>query len=351
MESRTARSAFGLAPAVLALCLLGGAGAAGAFECENCREPTSEEIANAPGYVRESHGEDPDTVSISGGECELRITSDPIVRRENSWLVLRAAGEVFHCPSVSSSDKVSAETAAEDSTTWALANGVELGLSIGDQRALSASFKLKLESGETGGVRIVEVTRIEKTLTAAWCHRVQWWAYFEVGHFSCDADYVIERRYAWWTKNDDTDEKVHRKGNIWVVCDSGTARFQRRAPIAGFFDLTQRGCDDPECDGVAARDLGWFPPLPPYLTPPPPPENKPKPPPEAPAPDQPPAEPPPPEPAPAPAPAPEPEPDPAPDEPSYGEPPLGNGPWPEPFEDPPYDPPPTGDDPAPSTLP
>ena len=51
-------------------------------------------------------------------------------------------------------------------------------------------------------------------------------------------------------------------------CGSTTITLTRKAPISGYFRLSQKGCVDKRCYYVVEKHLGFYPALPPYLLPP-----------------------------------------------------------------------------------
>ena len=172
-------------------------------------------------------------------------------------LRLRGMGEVWNCPHSSSASTITATAAAEDTKSWSVTNsfGTKLG-------GFGAALESKLVVMVAGATSITKVTTISATLQAAWCHRIPWQAFFDVAKYEAEVDYEVVRRFAWWTKNRMTGDRVRRHGEIWIPCGSGTASLGAQAPIAGHFQLSQRACNDPACRSVTSKDLGFFPPLP-----------------------------------------------------------------------------------------
>ena len=255
---------------LLALVLVAGStlvsARAARADCEDCPGPTWAELRAQPGFEllirRGAWGAELDYVETDGGECRVVLDDVPTVHKTGSWLVLRAAGEVWTCPHSTSTDRIAIETREGDSTAWSVTGtlGAEADLIV-------ASVQSRLEAGLTRGETITEVTRVEKTIRAAWCRRIPWEGYFEIARYEASASGRIERRFAWWTKNANTGALVHAHGEMQVTCHAGTIVLWRRAPIAGWFHLRERPCNDPACADVTARDLGWFPdppPPPPY---------------------------------------------------------------------------------------
>lgn len=251
---------------LLALALLVAPPAAQA-SCEDCPGPTWAELRAQPGFVmvirRGPYGALLDYLEVDGGECRVVLEDTPTIRKTGSWLVLRATGEVWNCPHSASTDRVVIETREGDSTDWTLSGTVAAELD-----AVVASVRAQLEAGISRGASITEVTRVEKTITAAWCRRIPWEGYFEIARYEAVAHGRVERRYAWWTKNLNTGSVVHVHGEMWVHCTSGEILLWRRAAIAGFFHLSEASCKDPACAPLTPRDLGWFP-----DPPPPPPQD------------------------------------------------------------------------------
>lgn len=172
-------------------------------------------------------------------------------------------GRSLELPHSKSVDTITVESAASDSTEWSFS--VTLSSELGP---VGASFKREVEMGNTTGTTVTEVTRISKSITPTPCHRITWKAYFQVAKVKATGDFQFKQRWAWWTKNTTTDSStVHASGDIWMDCGSGTLELQRKAPISGHFDLSQRACDDPECAHVVAKHVGMFPPWPPLLGP------------------------------------------------------------------------------------
>ena len=239
--------------------------AAEAGGCDGCPGPTVLDLRADPSFrlpARPGMYGIPvrDTYFLDRGACHASATGLPIVRRLRSWLVLRGAGEVWNCPHSKSEDTITITSQQSDSTEWTLKTkvGVEL-------KAPAASLKAEVEAGKSEGVTITEVTQVSKTISPGYCRRITWTGWFEVGEFEATGEFVFRQRWAWWTKNATTGDKVHAKGDIWIECGTHTLVMDRKAPLSGHFELSQRGCDDPACAGIHERHLGWYPPLPPYL--------------------------------------------------------------------------------------
>jgi len=233
--------------------------------CTNCPRPTLADLQAQPGFVLEDRPGSPghvrpDTYYVDRGQCVTTSTGTPVVTRGYTWLVLRGSGEVWHCPHSKSVDAITVESSVSDSSEWSFTVKI-----AAEFRAFAAKIKAEVEAGRTTGVTITEVTSITKTITPAWCHRITWEGWFEVGTFKAETKITTQQRFAWWTKNLTTGDKVHAKGSIWKLCGSQDVVLSRRAPIAGYFALRQRGCADPECYHVCLKYLGYFPLLPAYL--------------------------------------------------------------------------------------
>jgi len=253
------------------LTLLGGllwfgaqAPVARADGCEDCAAPTVADVQAQTGVKLKTRpgifGPARDTMEMDAGDCSAQMVAPPEITRLRSWLVLRAMGEVFNCPSVKSSAAVVAETRQSDSSSWSLAVKGSFKL-----KGLVAEVSAEISTGQTTGVTITEVTRVTQTLQAGSCRRIPWRAYFEVGEFRATAEFAYTQTWAWWTKNATTGASVHAKGTIQVDCGSAEVTLQRKAPVAGYFELSQGACGDPECGPRADQYLGFFPRLPPYL--------------------------------------------------------------------------------------
>ena len=251
-----------LAAAAAAVAL--GVGTAHADLCSDCPAPTLADLAAQPGFALEERGPFRDTYEVDAGECEVTVGEPTEPVKEVGWLVLVAAGETMNCPEVKSCDKVIAQTSESATKEWSITT--ESGVS-GTVLGLGLTAKLVEQVRET--LRIETVTRIEKEICPAYCHRIAWGAYFEIARYTSTVDYAVTRRHAWWTKNMATGDRVHRKGDVWMACGSGTATLEAEAPIAGHFHLTARACASDLCRLVPTVDLGYFPPLPPAPTAPP----------------------------------------------------------------------------------
>lgn len=227
-------------------------------DCDDCPPPSERELRQQPGFEILDRwgpwGIGKDYVEMDGGECRVVLEDAPVIVKVSSWLALRATGEVWHCPHGSSTDRVVIETRQGDSTTWSVSGSFGLDASLA-----VASLEASISAGRTRGESITEVTRVEKTISAAWCLRIPWEGYFEIARYEARAPGRVERRWAWWTKNLATGSSVHAHGEMWVTCERGELVLWRRAPIAGIFHLSQRPCQDPACADLTARDLGWFP--------------------------------------------------------------------------------------------
>ena len=233
--------------------------------CSNCPSPTLANLRLEAGFTLGSHPTASgllrqDYYELDRGECVTASSGVPVITRANSFLVLRGTGEVWHCPHSKAVDAITVESSSTDSTAWSFS--VKIGAEF---KALAAKIKAEVEAGITTGVTITEVTSIKKTITPAWCHRITWAGWFEVGNFEAKASIHVKQRWAWWTKNRETGDKVHAKGDIWIDCGAQPIILTRAAPIAGYFALRQKGCADPACAKVYLLELGFFPLLPTHL--------------------------------------------------------------------------------------
>lgn len=249
---------------ILLLCLaLASAAPAHAGGCDGCPAPSLTDLQKDPGFKLTNRptwwgGVKPDHYYLSKGACNATIDGPPDIEVLDSWLALRATGEVWHCPHSKSVDTITVESSASDSTEWSFA--VKLSSELG---SVGASFKREVEMGNTTGTTVTEVTRISKTITPTFCHRITWKAYFQVAKVKAKGTFTFKQHWAWWTKNTTTgSSKVHASGDIYMDCGSGELELTRKAPISGHFDLSQRGCDGPECAHVVSKHVGLFPPWP-----------------------------------------------------------------------------------------
>jgi hypothetical protein len=257
----------GLAALLAALALV-GAPPAHAGGCDACPTPTLQELA-AAGMVLQTRP-DPlfagvryrDQVYTDAGECTAHLTAPPDVRYDSSYLVVRGEGEVWNCPHSKSTDTITVEASETDSSGWTLTASTSVKL-----KGLAGEVSAEISAGHSTGTAITEKTSISKTIDPAWCHRVQWTAKFEVATYVATADFAFTQRWAWWTKNVATGDKALQKGDVVVSCGTATVEISRKAPIAGFFLLSQSGCGGEACSGVPTCSLGYFPELPPRLRP------------------------------------------------------------------------------------
>lgn len=267
------RAALLTVPLLLLTALVAAPLPAHAAGCDTCPEPSLAQLAAEPGFTLKERpdgqgGKVRDTYYVDAGECTGTLTAKPVITRLSAWLVLRGKGEVWNCPPSKSTDAITVTTSASDSTAWSLKT--KLGAKL---KGPGAELIAEVEAGITTGVTITEVTTVTKTITPAYCHRVGWEGWFEVGEFQAKGTFVFTQRFAWWTKNAATGATVHAKGDYHQTCGTSDIELGRHAPIAGYFDLTQRGCTEPECSGVKTQRLGFFPELPPYLEDPKPDES------------------------------------------------------------------------------
>jgi hypothetical protein len=300
--------------ALVAAALGSGPQTAGADACTDCREPTRAEL-EAAGMEIEERGpfDTDDDYETDGGECRLTTTAAKTQKR-SEWIEMQMSGEAFHCPEGKMTSHVKMLLQRSEKYEW----HVEAG--FGGEVGLLALAKLKADvgGGKTTGGTTGTVAEIDQVISASYCHRLGWVAYFVVGDFAASMGYAFERRYAWWTKNFFTGSTVHDRGEVWVTCESDTGRIGRWAPLHSVVAINDRTCPNGCAGTTAAGFLGWFPPLPgPDDLPnpfddeddrpdePPPPQEPPPPPPPAPEPEQPPPQDPPPQEAPPQDPAPQ----------------------------------------------
>ncbi len=232
--------------------------------CAGCPTPTLEDLQKVPGFKLEKRPTGPrtyrrDYYALDEGECGATLDAPPDITIEDAWLALRASGEVWSCPHSKSVDTIVVEAAASDSTAWSFK--VRISADLGP---VGAAFKREVEMGNTTGRTVTEVTRISKTITPTYCHRIQWRAYFQVAKVKATGMFTFRQHWAWWTKNLTTGStQVHAKGDVYMECGSGRLEMERQAPIAGHFELSQSSCGGPECGHVVSKQLGMYPPWPP----------------------------------------------------------------------------------------
>ncbi|MDJ0973395.1 MAG: hypothetical protein QNJ98_02965 [Planctomycetota bacterium] len=266
------------AMAFVVLCLGPAAPPALAGECIGCPEPSVSEIVAAENVTLASRSPEPpfdlwggasrDYMEMDAGDCEFNVTGPEEADRVATWLVLRAYGEVWNCPHSKSSSTISASVTHEDRSDWSLAATVSAGLELG---VLKAGAELTETNGGSRGIK--ETSDLSTTLTAQACRRIPWLAYLRVARYRIEMTVTMVQPYAWWTKNDNTGAKVHQKGTYEVECLSVDIPFQRKAPLAWHLHLASYPCEG--CSSEPPKDEGWFPKLPPGVTPPPVPDDVP----------------------------------------------------------------------------
>lgn len=239
--------------------------AAATDACEGCPPPTDKQLRDAVGTALETRNGREDTIYKDKGDCIASMQGAPEIKPIKFWLRRRASGEVWNCPHSKSSDTITVEAHHADKTEWTLQTTVGMKF-----KSLVAEVQASLTQGQTTGTTIVEVTRVSKTITPNWCRRIEWVGYFLAGEFKATSRFSLKQKWVWWTKNATTGYKVHAKGTVTVSCGSTEIEFRRKAPLAGYFDLTERTCEDSTCGDGIPRRLGFFPQLPPEIEPPPP---------------------------------------------------------------------------------
>ena len=251
--------------ALMLLLAIGLAPPAEAGECIGCPSPAvSDVIAEAEIPLQRREAPPPwdalieparDYVEMDAGDCFFKLSGGDDAELIRSWLVLRAYGEVWNCPHSKSTSTISASVAAEDRTSWSVAESGEVGLNLG---VIKAGHALNSTNGGSRG--ITETTDLSTTITAQACRRIPWLAYLRVGRYKVEIRVAMIQPYKWWTKNSNTGAKVHSSGTYEQECAAITAPFERTAPMAWHLRLAEYPCAD--CSGIAPKDLGWFPKLP-----------------------------------------------------------------------------------------
>lgn len=245
-----------------ALLITGGAQARG-DACSECGPPTLEDLQDQPGFAIEERAGIPDKVHLHAGECRIHMAAPPRIEKQLAWLELRASGAVWKCPSSTGSDTMTATSAASDSKEWSFSVSSSASASF-----LGVGLSAEVVATVQAASNVEAVTSISKEMTANYCRIIKWDGFFEVAEYTADLIFLVERRFAWWTKHVLTGSTVHRSGEMWLSCGAHLATLDMRAPIAGYFRLTQWGCPEPECQHIKPQELGWYPPLPPGLKPP-----------------------------------------------------------------------------------
>jgi hypothetical protein len=254
--------------------------------CSACPEPTLADLAQQAGFELTSRTDDDGTahtdyVVTDGGECAYAVSVPPLVTIGKSWTVLRGSGTVYNCPWGDTSTTVTISLSEGDSSEWKVE---------GELSAELALIALKLGGslgGSLGGGHVQgEVRTLSQHIGAAPGHVLDWHGLFELADVTLDGQVDVTRRFAWWTKNEATEDTVHRQGNVWTACGAEKVRLTRRASIGAMFHIWDGSCDAT----VTPVDLGTFPrpKPPPVITPPSgtpaPSEELPDPPPSVPAP-------------------------------------------------------------------
>jgi hypothetical protein len=230
--------------------------------CEDCPEPTRSDLDGAGMHLYEETPYCRSAYHVDGGECSIELTSPLSPRKRSEYPLFAGHGEAWHCPEGTVDSTVEATLAHTKSFEWKVE--AELGWEgkvwlIG---TLTAKIGGAIGGGKTDGVE----AKIEQTIHAESCHRLEWVAYFLIGDIGVDFSFEVKRRWAWWTTNTCRDD-VWSKGNVWVPCDSGSGVASRLQPLGSYVSINDRTCPN-GCTGVVASgNLGWFPPLPPHLRP------------------------------------------------------------------------------------
>ena len=246
--------------------LLGARASATAGDCSTCPRPSILDLFAAGVSLQVRQGDfvgdaERDYVELDAGECTSAMVGNPVIVRDGSYLVLRGQGEVWDCPHSKSVDTVTITTSETDSSSWTISAKVGAKLKV-----LAAEVSAEISAGRTRGESITEVTSVSKQIIPGPLHRIQWMGYFEVSEYRATAEFAFTQRWAWWTKNRWTGATVHQKGDLYMHCGTSTVELTRKAPIAGYFELTQRGCGA-GCAPIPTVHLGFFPELPPRLRP------------------------------------------------------------------------------------
>lgn len=254
-----------LALGLLALLLLTGIPAAHADLCSACPTPTETDVEASGNFTLEvrdgpfdSYAKD--YIRYTTGECLVAFDGDPVIEKVNPILVERARGSVWNCPHSSSSGTITASAAASDISEWSIS--AEAGLSA---KFFGATVSAKIAAAVKEAQAFTVTTTVSQMLSAKYCHRVPWCAFFEVSDFKASVKVQVSRAYHWWTGNVWTGREVHRDGDLTLPCGGGMVVLTRRAPFSAYFHLSQKPCSDPACSHVVARHLDFFPQLPPHL--------------------------------------------------------------------------------------
>ena len=255
---------WGVTPLVMAAILLTGGANARSDVCADCGPPTTEDLQQDPGFKVEKRGWGvPDEVHLHAGECHIQFEGAPRIEKQLGYLVLRGSGAVWTCPSSTASDTMTATVTETDSKDWGFSASSSVGASV-----LGVGLSAEVVATVREASSVQAVTSISKEMKAGYCYVIAWEGYFEVAEYTADVTFTVERRFGWWTKNILTGDTVHRSGEVWISCGTHEATLEMRAPIKGYFKLSQSPCPDPQCKAVPVEELGWFPPLPPGLVPP-----------------------------------------------------------------------------------
>ena len=133
---------------------------------------------------------------------------------------------------------------------------------------LGAGLTAQVTAAVKQGHTLTEVTEVTQHIRAAWCRIIPWTAMFHVADFQAEATVKVKRTWKWWTGNAATKDEVHKSGTCKVNCGTAEVVLTRKAPLSGYFHLSQKACRDPGCAHIVATEIGFMPPLPPGLKPP-----------------------------------------------------------------------------------
>lgn len=247
---------------VALLLLVGLAPPAHADFCTGCRKPSVAEVLQRTGATLELRGDDGtwfpksrDYMEMDAGACELRVSDPDPAALIASKLEYRAGGEVWNCPDSKSDSSISAKIAESDRSEWSEQTTGSIGLKAGP-----LSFGVAIIKRRGGSHGITETSDLSQTIEAKPCQRVPWLAYLQVSTFQVEVHVTVVQHYVWWTKNSNTDAKVHQKGSFEQSCFAGQTSMRRKAPTMWYIRRMRLSCDG--CTGGSTADLGWAPPLP-----------------------------------------------------------------------------------------
>ena len=228
-----------------------------------CPKPTLADLKQQPGFKLEKRWgiafEQEDYVETDAGEVVYVAATPPTITQDDTWWDPRVAGKALNCPTKKSVATVTVEVGASDSTGWVRTDSTGLELELFD--VLKIKGGVDSQTSET--ITIHETASVTQTISAAYCYIIPFEGKLRLGDYTLSQSFKVRQRYAWWTKNVNTGDVVHRKGDLYVDCGTVTITYRRRAALEIDFDYGESRCPDPGCKPVATAPSAEPPPPPP----------------------------------------------------------------------------------------